>query len=170
MLQYPSLRGGVCAGGCVAQGRCLPGGGLSAQRGCLPHPPPWTESQMPVKTLPCRNYVTDGKNIYKLNLPLLVWKGNFTAKFYRALSFELLTANTVERNTTTYLLHSMSSFSSYVLEMRMRTTPLASARVMTMKPMIRSGLILIVLPSAVVVFVVFAVLIVVVVSFKMYCL
>ena len=48
----------------------------------------------------------------------------------------------------------------------MRTTPLASARVMTMKPIIRSGLILIVLPSAVVVFVVFAVLIVVVVPSK----
>ena len=86
---------------------------------------------------------------------------------YCALTLKLLTAKTEER-ISTYLLHSMSSFSSYVLEMRIRTTPLASARVMTMKPMIRSGLILIVLPSAVVVFVVFAVLIVVVVSSKRY--
>ena len=59
----PSAAVAVCRGG-----GCLPGGGGSGQGGCLPRgdvcqitsPPPWTEWQTPVKTLPCRNYVADG--------------------------------------------------------------------------------------------------------------
>ena len=80
----------VCPGGCrgvgvclgnVCPGRgCLPREGVSAQRGhvcpgrgclpreCLPDTPPWTEWLMPVKTLPCRNYVADGKNRIKSEL------------------------------------------------------------------------------------------------------
>ena len=78
-----SAQGGVCPGG-VYPGECLPRGvcpgvsaqggvypGVSAQgclpRGCLPDNQglpdnlPWTQWQTPVKTLPCRNYVADGK-------------------------------------------------------------------------------------------------------------
>ena len=48
----------------VAARGCLPGGvsaqGVSAQ-GNVCHPLLWTEWEMPVKTLPCRNYVADGK-------------------------------------------------------------------------------------------------------------
>ena len=29
-------------------------------------PPPWTESQTGVKTLPCRNFVAGGKNLFEL--------------------------------------------------------------------------------------------------------
>ena len=61
---WVSAQGGVCPGGCLPKG-CLP-------RGCLPKgvsgtpPPLWTESQTPVKTLPCRNYIADGKNTMML--------------------------------------------------------------------------------------------------------
>ena len=61
---------GVCPGGCVCPGEgvCLPRGvstqGVSAQGGCLAPPPPlWTEWQMLVRILPCRNYVADVKNV-----------------------------------------------------------------------------------------------------------
>ena len=71
--------GGVYRGGCVwPGGGCLPGG-VCPRRclawGCLPKgvsvqgwvsarqpPPPWTESQTPVKTSPCRNYVADSND------------------------------------------------------------------------------------------------------------
>ena len=61
----------VCTGGCLpkgvsGQGRLsAQGEGQSGQgvwpEGCLPDTL-WTEWQMLVKTLPCRNYVADGKN------------------------------------------------------------------------------------------------------------
>ena len=45
---------------------CVPSAAVAVcwGRGCLPDtpPPPWTEWQVPVKTLPCRNYVVGGKN------------------------------------------------------------------------------------------------------------
>ena len=72
------LWGGVCSGGCLFRGVCLlPGvyalGGcllsrgvcsrgvwyISMQRQTTP-PPPWTESQTPVKTLPWPNFVAAG--------------------------------------------------------------------------------------------------------------
>ena len=37
-------------------------GGVSAQVRAGIQPPPWTEWQIGVKTLPCRNYVSDSKN------------------------------------------------------------------------------------------------------------
>ena len=65
------LRGFSARGGCLPREVC-PGGmsawglstqGVSAQGECLLHTPPlWTESQMPMKTLPCNNYVADGNN------------------------------------------------------------------------------------------------------------
>ena len=45
--------GGVCRGGAVCSGVCVPRGGL-------PDTPLWTEWQTGVKTLPCRNFVADG--------------------------------------------------------------------------------------------------------------
>ena len=72
---------GVCLGvsvqgeggwGCLLRG-CLPRGvsawgegmGVFAQGVSATHPlPPWTEWQTPVKTLPCRNYIVDGKNCF----------------------------------------------------------------------------------------------------------
>ena len=78
--------GGVCSGGCLLLGRgvcpqggvsvawgvCCQGvsaaGGVSAPRGVVSQhalrqtPPPWTESQTHVKTLPCPNFVAGGKN------------------------------------------------------------------------------------------------------------
>ena len=50
------LGGGACAGGC-AWSR----GGLASQHALRQTPPPlWTESQMPVKTLPWPNFVVAG--------------------------------------------------------------------------------------------------------------
>ena len=62
-------RGGVCSwGGLLLGGSSL--GGVSAPGGCgIPvcteadSPPPWTESQMPVKTLPWPNFVAASKKI-----------------------------------------------------------------------------------------------------------
>ena len=56
---------------------------MSAPRGCLllgggipacteADPPPWTESQMPVKTLPCPNFVAGGKDLVQLS----PWNGS----------------------------------------------------------------------------------------------
>ena len=67
------VRGGACLvqGGCLVWGRCLVWGGAWFG-GCLVrgvwypsmhwgrHPPPWTESQTPVKILPCPNFVLGG--------------------------------------------------------------------------------------------------------------
>ena len=63
--------GGVCSGGCLPMGvsvrGCLPKGDVSAWMGVYPskhwgrHPSPWTEWQTGVETLPCLNYVVDGK-------------------------------------------------------------------------------------------------------------
>ena len=47
---------GICWG--VSAGGSAGGWGVSATH------PLWTEWQMPVKTLPCRNYLADGKYIY----------------------------------------------------------------------------------------------------------
>ena len=62
------LPGGVCLGGVCPWG-CLRGGGSAwghLLRGCVcpgvSATPPRTESQTPVKTQPCRNYVADGNN------------------------------------------------------------------------------------------------------------
>ena len=71
-------------GACVCKGVCLPErvyrqGGVSTREGvsamecvykqgcvfqgvCVPDTPPLNRSQTGVKTLPCRNYVTDSKN------------------------------------------------------------------------------------------------------------
>ena len=47
-------------GVCLPKGeRCLPRGGVCPEGVC--QIPPWTEWQTRVKTLPCRNYVADGK-------------------------------------------------------------------------------------------------------------
>ena len=75
--------GGLLPGGCLLLGGgwgwSAPGGGWSAPGGgCLlqgvgvvvsqhalrqtPSPPPWTESQTPVKTLPWPNFIAAGKN------------------------------------------------------------------------------------------------------------
>ena len=80
-----SAVGGVCSRGCVCSGGSAPGGvsalgvsapgGGSAPRGVCSrgrvwypsmhwgrHPPLWTESHTPVKTLPWPNFVAAGKN------------------------------------------------------------------------------------------------------------
>ena len=83
MLESASRGGGVCllpgGGGCLLWGGLLrgvsaPGGGVCSPgrdgllQGWYPsmhwgrHPPPWTESQTPVKTLPWPNFVAAGKN------------------------------------------------------------------------------------------------------------
>ena len=55
--------GGVCSGGSVPGGSAL-GGCLVREGGSpcrsTPPPPPWTESQTPVKTLPWPNFVAAG--------------------------------------------------------------------------------------------------------------
>ena len=52
--------GGVCSGGGVWSG---PGGVVSGHTlRQTPSPPLWTESQMPLKTLPWPNFVAAGKN------------------------------------------------------------------------------------------------------------
>ena len=62
--------GGICLGGVCLGGVCLWGvcWEVSAWR-CLPKTPSplWTEWQMPVKILPCRNYVAVGNNTDKLH-------------------------------------------------------------------------------------------------------
>ena len=55
-------QGGVCPRGCLlggvyAKGRVSAQGEVSVQRGVR------TESQTPVKTLPCHNYVANGNNL-----------------------------------------------------------------------------------------------------------
>ena len=56
--------GGVCSGGgCLLQGVSAPeGGGCMVSQHALREnpPPPLTESQMPVKTLPCPNFIAGG--------------------------------------------------------------------------------------------------------------
>ena len=66
------LQGGVCSEvGCLLQGVCS--WGVSAPGGWYPsmhsgrHPPVWTESQMPIKTLPWPNFVVAGNNSVKFN-------------------------------------------------------------------------------------------------------
>ena len=60
------LPGGSASGGVSALGGCLPwGGGVCSQGGVSQHalrqtPPPLTESQTPVKTLPWPNFVAAG--------------------------------------------------------------------------------------------------------------
>ena len=82
-----SARGGVSGWESVYPGGCVWLDGVSAQGvsawgvclrgllgwGCLPDTPLWTEWQTPVKTLPCRNYVADGKDseVYLLLLAIL---------------------------------------------------------------------------------------------------
>ena len=84
----------VCQGGCQSSvlGRgCLPGGclpvglpmrgiclGVSAQGGVCLTPPPWTEWQAGVKTLPCRNYAADGNEEYLYCLQEMKQKRNGT--------------------------------------------------------------------------------------------
>ena len=73
-LGWGCLPGCVCPGGVSGQGVCTQGGvcpggvclaGVSAGGVCLGGPTHlWTESQTPVKTLPCRNYVADGNSTY----------------------------------------------------------------------------------------------------------
>ena len=61
-------RGDVCPGGSVCSGGCLPGGGLPKT------PLLWTEWQTLVKTLPCRNYVADGKK-KNTSVTQVLWQG-----------------------------------------------------------------------------------------------
>ena len=64
------LGGGVVSvpGGCLLWGVSAPGGCVCSGGGGIPActeadtPPLWTESQMPVKTLPWPNFVAAGKN------------------------------------------------------------------------------------------------------------
>ena len=56
------LRGGPALGGCLlwrGRGLLRGGGGIPA---CTEADTLWTESQMPVKTLPCPNFVVGSKN------------------------------------------------------------------------------------------------------------
>ena len=57
--------------------RLLGAGGVCPEGDvCLP--PPWTELQTLVKTLPCRNYVADGKNsIVSALKERVLWAKNF---------------------------------------------------------------------------------------------
>ena len=68
-----SAQGRICLGWCLPRrGVCL---GVSAQgRGVSARhpPPPWTESQTGVKTLPCRNYVADGNKIIPVEVMYFV--------------------------------------------------------------------------------------------------
>ena len=60
----------------VQEGGVCPGA-MSA-RGCLPDtPPPWTEWQTGVKTLPCHNYVAEGNESFwsKINISYTIWFG-----------------------------------------------------------------------------------------------
>ena len=58
-----ALGRGVCIPACTGQeGVFAQGGGVSAPVHSGIHTPLWTEWQMLVKILPCRNYVADGKN------------------------------------------------------------------------------------------------------------
>ena len=67
----PEGNGGVCSGGICSQGGLVQGvsapgglvlrGGIPACTEADPPPPPWTESQTPVKTLPWPNFVAAGK-------------------------------------------------------------------------------------------------------------
>ena len=79
-----ALQGGACmAGVCMAGGHAWQGGACMAGRGmhgeghaCMAlhaQPPPWTEWQTRVKTLPCRNFVAGGNNkiFYEKPDPLL---------------------------------------------------------------------------------------------------
>ena len=59
-------------GGCTWSQGGVPGtGGSTWSRGVVPGPggvpgqvlPPWTETQTPVKILPCANFVAGGKNV-----------------------------------------------------------------------------------------------------------
>ena len=69
--------------GCVsAQGHCLP-----AQGGHLPEaPPPMNRITDRCKTLPCRNYVADGDNIFAVPpfglVPLMGNPGSTTGLFF----------------------------------------------------------------------------------------
>ena len=59
------LRGVSAPGGCLLPGLVSALGGVSAPGGCIPacteaNTPLWTESQTPVKTLPCPNFVAGG--------------------------------------------------------------------------------------------------------------
>ena len=55
-------RGGVCLGGVCSQGVSA-SGGMAFQHALRQTPPSlWTESQMPVKTLPWPNFVAAGNN------------------------------------------------------------------------------------------------------------
>ena len=61
------LLGASCSGrsapGGSAPGRVCSGGwGVVSQHALRQTPPPWTESQTPVKTLPCPNFVAGGKD------------------------------------------------------------------------------------------------------------
>ena len=52
------ILGGVSdSWGCLLQGGCLLLGGVVSQHTLRQTPPPWTESQTPVKTLPWPNFV-----------------------------------------------------------------------------------------------------------------
>ena len=68
---YPSMHwtgGGVCPGGWgVCKREVCPGGSVC-------HAPLWTEQQMAVKTLPCPNYVADGKYYNTTNLHNVLFK------------------------------------------------------------------------------------------------
>ena len=55
-LRGVSAPGGVCSGGCLHGGVSAPGGGISA---CTEADPPM-DRMTGVKTLPCRNFVSDG--------------------------------------------------------------------------------------------------------------
>ena len=57
-----SRGGGVCPQGGVCSGGVCSRGGVVSQHAVRQTPPLWTESQMPVKTLPCPNFVAGGNN------------------------------------------------------------------------------------------------------------
>ena len=75
-----------CSGisGCLSR-RVSAQGRVSVQGDVCQTPPLWTESQTGVKTLPCRNYVADGKNlsVHHTTLALIVTLFDFMLLSYR---------------------------------------------------------------------------------------
>ena len=73
----------LCAGGCLLPVVSAPSGGLLpgvvSQHALRQTPPLLTESQMPVKTLPCPNFVVGGKYFEKqMSCELIALEMSFT--------------------------------------------------------------------------------------------
>ena len=74
---------------------------------CWDSTPPWTESQMPVKTLPCPNFVAGGNKSEEYTNPMSVCLNTqpnepWTNIYYRPLSISLLKQNEATTITRRY--------------------------------------------------------------------